>query len=202
MSLHHTNSSSFSINIIRNQVLNISAVPITTMSCNPLVPLPIEAAFTVGQQLAAEANVEQNIISKTLKDASRSPTSSEKHLATDIANNLQSAAAMIESKQYTNSALSATDKATTVKNIRAAAGIYQASIANKATAADVLRVAVGGNGFMGSVIGVVLSGPDVKQADNFEDLMKLLVETEQKGKLLSVSLATLKGYLPHNGGIA
>jgi len=47
------------------------------MSCNPLVPLPIEAAFVVGQQLAAEVKVEQNIISKTLKDASRSPTINE-----------------------------------------------------------------------------------------------------------------------------
>jgi len=109
---------------------------------------------------------------------------------------------MIESKQYTNSALTPTDKATTVKNIRGGAGIYETSIANKATAVDVLRVAVGGNGFMGSVVSVVLSGPDVKQADNFDDLMKLLVETDKKAKVLSVSLATLKGYLPHNGGTA
>ncbi|KAK1758798.1 hypothetical protein QBC47DRAFT_435932 [Echria macrotheca] len=170
---------------------------------NPLVPLPIEAAFAVGQQLAAEAKLEQTIISKTLKDASRLPTTDEKHLIAEIVDNLRSAAAMVESNQYRNAALSPTDRATTVQNIRAGAGIYEMSIANKATTAvDVLRVAVGGNGFMGSVMGVVLSGPDVKQAENFDDLVKLLVETDKKAKALSVSLATLKGFLPHGGGIA
>ncbi|ETS80718.1 hypothetical protein PFICI_08247 [Pestalotiopsis fici W106-1] len=172
------------------------------MSCQPLKPISIEAALAVGQQLATQLHIPQKLILKNIQEMSRPLTPAENGFINSVVGYLRSIADTVQSPQYINPALSQNNRTTTVQNIRGAADIY-AAIDNTANCGKALCVALGGNGFIGSVTGVIFKDLS-PQSEVYKKLNTDVGAASNKMKALSLSLSTTNGYIPpvSDGGIA